>query len=143
MMDRIVALYKKYKEIINYVIVGGLTTVVSLGSYYVCVLTFLDPQNAIQLQIANIISWICAVVFAYVTNRKYVFESKNTNRLAEAAKFIGARVSTLVIDMICMALFVSVFHLNDKWAKFAVQFIVFALNYVFSKFFVFRKKSDD
>lgn len=57
-------LYKKYKEIINYLIVGVLTTVVSLGTYYVCVLTVLNPDNALQLQIANIISWIAAVAFA-------------------------------------------------------------------------------
>ena len=62
-------LYKKYEEIINYLIVGGLTTVVSLGSYYLCILTFLSPDIWYQLQAANIISWICAVTFAYFANR--------------------------------------------------------------------------
>lgn len=132
-------LYLKYKEVINYIIVGCLTTVISLVSYYICVLTFLDPENPLQLQIANVISWICAVTFAYFTNRKYVFESKAENKLLEAAKFVGARVTTLVIDMACMALFVSVLRFNDKLAKFFVQFIVFALNYLFSKLFVFKK----
>lgn len=139
MISKIKSLYFKYKEIINYIIVGGLTTVVSLGSYYICVLTFLNPRNALQLQIANLISWICAVTFAYVTNRKYVFESKNANKISEAMRFVGARISTLAIDAICMALFVSIFGLNDKWAKIAVQFIIFILNYIFSKLFVFRK----
>ena len=73
MINRLKELYLKYKEIINYLIVGGLTTVVSLVTYYACVLTFLDPNNPLQLQIANVISWIFAVAFAYVTNRKYVF----------------------------------------------------------------------
>ena len=82
-------LYKKYREIVNYLIVGGLTTVVSLAVYYGCVLTVFDPKNPIQLQAANVISWIAAVTFAYYTNRKYVFESKTENKLQEAAKFYG------------------------------------------------------
>lgn len=131
-------LYEKYKEIIKYAIVGGLTTLVSLVSYYICVVTFLNPYNSLQLQIANVISWICAVTFAYFTNRKFVFESRN-NRISEMVKFVGARVTTLLIDMICMALFVSVWKINDKISKIMVQFIVFVLNYVFSKFIVFRK----
>ena len=88
MWKKCVGLYRKYEEIINYLIVGVLTTVVSLAIYYGSVLTFLDPENAIQLQIANVISWIGAVAFAYVTNRKFVFKSHSKNRLSEAAKFV-------------------------------------------------------
>ncbi len=139
-MRKLKELYGKYREALRYVIVGGLTTVVSLASYSLCVLTFLDPGDAVQLQIANVISWVCAVTFAYFANRKYVFESHNENKLAEAAKFVGARVSTLLIDMACMALFVSVLHWNDKLAKLLVQVIVFVLNYLFSKFFVFKRE---
>lgn len=139
-MRKIKSLYLKHKEIINYVIVGGCTTLVSLGSYYICVITFLNPMNPVELQIANIISWVCAVAFAYITNRKYVFESKNTQRFKEVVKFVGARVTTLLIDMLSMALMVTVISLNDKLAKIIVQFIVFALNYIFSKFIVFRTK---
>ena len=135
-----IRLYKKYREIINYVIVGALTTIVSLGSYYFCVFLFLNPRNPLELQIANIISWICAVSFAYITNRKYVFESKETEKIYEALRFVGSRISTLIIDMICMAAFVSLLKLNDKINKIMVQFIVFSLNYLFSKFFVFRHK---
>ena len=62
-------LYQKYKEIIRYLIVGVLTTVVSLASYYLCVYTILDPDSPLQLQAANVISWIAAVTFAYFTNR--------------------------------------------------------------------------
>ena len=83
-MDKIKELYKKYKEIINYLIFGVLTTLVSLVVYYASVLTFLNPENSIQLQIANILSWIAGVTFAYFTNRKYVFESKEKNKLKEA-----------------------------------------------------------
>ena len=67
----IIETYKKYKEIINYLVVGGLTTVVSLGTYYICVLTVLDPQKGWQMQTANVISWIAAVTFAFFANRKY------------------------------------------------------------------------
>ena len=70
-MEQIKKLYLKYKEIINYLIVGVLTTLVSLTIYYISVFTFLNPDNAIQLQIANIISWIAGVIFAYITNRKF------------------------------------------------------------------------
>lgn len=133
-------IYKKYKEIINYLIVGVLTTIVSLAVYYVCVIIFLDPQNAIELQIANVISWIAAVTFAYITNRKFVFESKNQDMLKEASAFVGARVVTLLMDMFCMFIMVTCMGLSDKIAKLMVQIIVIVANYVFSKIFVFRKK---
>lgn len=133
-------LYYKYKEIINYLIVGGLTTVVSLGSYYLCVLTFLDPNTALELQTANIISWICAVTFAYFANRKFVFESKNENKLKEAGSFYLSRVATLLMDMGIMFVLVTLLNFNDKIAKLVVQVVVTVLNYVFSKLFVFNKK---
>lgn len=139
-MKKCMELYKQYKEIINYLIVGVLTTVVSLGVYYACVLTFLDPENAIQLQVANIISWVAAVTFAYFTNRKFVFESKNPDMLKEASAFVGARVATLLMDMLCMFIMVTCMGWSDKIAKLVVQVIVTVANYVFSKIFVFRKK---
>ena len=67
------------REIISYLIVGILTTIVSLAVYYGCVATFLNPNDAVQLQAANVISWIASVTFAYFTNRKFVFQSKNTH----------------------------------------------------------------
>ena len=140
MMKKCMKLYKQYKEIINYLIVGVLTTVVSLGVYYACVLTFLDPENAIQLQVANIISWVAAVTFAYFTNRKFVFESKNPDMLKEASAFVGARVATLLMDMLCMFIMVTCMGWSDKIAKLVVQVIVTVANYVISKIFVFRKK---
>lgn len=132
-------LYKKYKEIVNYLIVGVLMTVVSLGTYYACVLTFLNPDNAFQLQIANIISWIAAVAFAYFTNRKFVFESKNPDMLKEASAFVGARVTTLLMDMFCMFIMVTCLEISDKIAKLVVQVIVTVANYVLSKVLVFKK----
>ena len=140
-MKKCAELYEQYKEIINYLIVGGLTTVVSLGVYYACVLTFLNPEDAIQLQVANIISWVAAVTFAYFMNRKFVFESKNPDMLKEASAFVGARLVTLLMDMLCMFIIVTCMGMSDKLAKLIVQVIVTVANYVFSKIFVFRKKS--
>ena len=138
-MKRIINLYKKYQEIINYLIVGVLTTVVSLVTYYICVLTFLDPNKAIELQIANIISWIIAVLFAFVTNKIFVFKSKNKNLFKEFTSFVGARVLTLLLDMLIMFVMVTALGINDKVSKLVVQVVVTILNYVFSKIFVFKK----
>lgn len=139
-MKKFRALYKKHEEIINYLIVGGLTTVVSLGVYWICVSTFLDPHSAIELQAANVISWIAAVTFAYFTNKIFVFKSHERNIAKEAARFYASRLSTLLVDMLIMFLLVTVLQWNDKIAKLIVQVVVTVLNYLFSKFLVFRKK---
>ena len=131
--------YLKYKEILHYLIAGGLTTVVSLGTYYLCVLTFLDPQNGFQLQAANVISWICAVTFAYFVNRSFVFESRSKDYLREAGAFVAGRIGTLLMDMAIMFILVTLLHCNDKIAKLVVQVVVTIANYVISKIFVFRK----
>ena len=133
-------LWNRYREIISYLIVGGLTTVVSLGVYYGLVLTVLDPRNPIQLQAANILSWICAVTFAYFTNRSFVFQSKNSSMLTEAAGFFASRVSTLLMDMAIMFVTVTLMGMSDKIAKLIVQVVVTIMNYVLSKFLVFRNK---
>ena len=139
-MEKIKELYLKYKEVINYLIFGILTTVVSLAVYYISVFTFLNPENAIQLQIANILSWIAGVTFAYFTNRKFVFESKEKNKVKEAGKFVLARVITLITDMLIMWLGVTVLHLNDKIIKLISQVVIIVSNYIFSKLFVFKNQ---
>ena len=139
----ILEIYKKYKEIINYLIVGGLTTVLSLGVYYGAVLTFLNPDNEIQLQIANILSWTAGVIFAYFTNRIFVFESKEKNKIKEAGKFVSSRIITLFMDMAIMAIGVSLLKFNDKIVKLFSQVIITVSNYIFSKLFVFTKKVKD
>ena len=139
-MQKISELYRKYREQINYLVVGGLTTVVSLATYWLCTKTFLDPNNPIQLQAANIISWICAVTFAYFTNRRYVFFSQEPNRLKEAGKFFLSRVTTLLMEMGIMALGVSVLGINDRIVKVVAQIIIIIANYILSKLLVFRKK---
>lgn len=133
-------LYQKYQEIINYLIFGVLTTIVSLATYYLLVYTILNPENSLQLQIANIISWITCVTFAYITNRKYVFNSKNNNILKEMTKFYSSRLTTLALDMLFMFIFVTTLHFNDKIIKLILQVIITILNYILSKILVFTKK---
>ena len=126
-------------EIVRYLIVGGLTTVVSLSVYYGCVLTFLDPKNPLQLQTANIISWIAAVTFAFFANRIFVFRSRGAGVLREAGAFYLARVGTLLMDMCIMFVGVTLMGYSDKVMKLIVQVVVTIANYIFSKLFVFRK----
>lgn len=130
----------KYREIISYLIVGILTTIVSYGVYYVLTISLLNPNDKIELQIANIISWICAVLFAYFTNRKYVFKSKDNNILKEGSKFCLSRVFTLLLDMLTMFIMVSILHINDRISKLVSQVLITIGNYIISKFFVFKKE---
>ena len=126
------------KEIILYLIFGVLTTVVSLLTYYICTITFLNPNNAIEIQIANIISWITCVTFAFFTNRKYVFESKEDIK-KEGIKFYISRLSALLIDVVMIFIFVSLLKINDKIIKLVNQAIIIIFNYIASKLFVFKK----
>ena len=139
-MKKIKYIYYKYKEIIIYIIVGGFTTLVSLLSYYICI-EFLNPNNPILLQIANIISWICSVTFAYISNRKFVFRSKEKNILKEASKFFSSRLLTLLLEAGFMFVFVTLLKGNAKIAKIIVQIFILIFNYIFSKIIVFNKKN--
>ncbi len=138
-MNQLKELYKKNKEIMNYLLVGGTATVISLGTYYLSVLTILDPSSAVQLQLANMLSWSAAVIFAYLANRIYVFESSNENKWKEAMSFILSRFFTLLVDMGIMFAMVTVLGLNDKIIKMLVQVIITILNYILSKYCVFSK----
>jgi len=138
--EKLIKLFVKYKEIAMYLIFGVLTTVVSIGTYYLCTKLFLDAKNPIELQAANIISWIVSVTFAYVTNKLFVFESKG-NILKEAVKFYSSRLGTLGLEIVLMYILVTVLKLSDLPVKIAVQFIVIAANYVLSKLLVFKEKN--
>ena len=133
---------QKHREIIAYLIVGVLTTVVSWIVYALLRLV-LDMNDPVQVQIAVVARWFAGVVFAYFTNRKYVFQSKDPNMLLEALKFAGSRVATLLSDMFAMWLMVSVLGINDWIATLISAVIVIVLNYVFSKLLVFRKNNPE
>lgn len=143
-MEQIKELYTKYKEVINYLIFGVLTTIVSLATKYLLLFTILDAENGIQLQIAVVVSWIVACTFAYITNRIWVFESKSKEVIKEAIKFYVSRLATLGLEMLIMFIFVTALGLNTRmwvivWTIFA-QVVIVIGNYVLSKLIVFRKK---
>ena len=129
---------KKHREIIAYLIVGMLTTFVS-WIVYALLRIVLDMNVPLQVQFAVVARWVAGVVFAYFTNRKYVFKSKDPNMLLEVLKFTGSRVTTLLSDMFLMWLMVSVLGINDWIATYISAVVVIVLNYVFSKFLVFQQ----
>lgn len=139
-MKKIWALYKKFEEIVNYLIVGVLTTIVSWAAYGICKLV-MNVDNAVVMQIAVIIRWIAGVAFGYFANRRFVFKSKNPNMLREGLDFATSRLVTLFLDMFIMWLLPSVFHVNDWISTFVSAVLVTIMNYIFSKFIVFRKKN--
>ena len=137
-----IKIYKKYEELINYLIIGILTTIVSLATYYLLTLTILDANNKVYLQIANIISWIACVTFAYFTNRKYVFKVKNKSNIKEVINFYLSRISTLLTDMIIMYIFVSILKFDNRIVKLIAQVVIIILNYILSKFIVFKSSKE-
>ncbi len=139
-MEKLRALFRKYRELIAYVIVGGLTTVVSMALYYGSTWAFLDGSDALQVQIANVISWIGAVAFAYVTNRVFVFQSHSTAVFREIVSFVSSRVLTLLLDMGCMWLMVTAIGVDHRIAKLVSMVLVTVGNYVVSKLLVFKKE---
>lgn len=142
MIEKIKKLYNNYKEIVNYLIIGVLTTVVSLVSFYLVRIFVFTNDSQFDIQFANVISWVLAVLFAFVTNKKYVFESKSTGyqKFVEMIKFYVSRLTTLGVEMFVMWLLTSPLKVDDMISKIIVQFIIVILNYVFSKLFVFKKK---
>lgn len=159
-------LYKKYEDIILYIVFGVLTTVVSFVTQFLAS-RFLGTS----VLISTTISWVAAVTFAYVTNRKYVFKSEERGAAkiaAEAARFYGARIATYFMEVIIMYLcadrfsanFINLMHLesldyssglfssfgdarglNEMIFKLIANVIILISNYILSKLLVFRKKS--
>ena len=142
MIEWIKKIYRKYGELIRYVVVGGITTVTNLGAYLFLTSTVLDPDKGWELQIANVLSWILAVTVAYILNRKVVFQSSN-NILWEMTQFYAARLCTLGLEVALTWLFVTVLHWNDRLVKLMVQFVLVISNYLFSKLVIFRDKQKE
>ena len=137
MKEIIRKLYKKYEELVMYIIVGVCTMIVSLASYYI-----LANPLGIYYQTANIISWVLAVAFAYVTNKKFVFKSRYSGlsgTAKEMASFVSSRIASLLAEVISMYFFVQICQIDDNIVKLMNQVLVTVLNYIFSKFWVFRK----
>ena len=132
-------LYIEFKEIINYVIFGGLAMVVNFVSYFIFARVY-----HIDEVISSGLSWFCSVLFAYVTNKIFVFDSKTNGKkevIKECISFFLARiVSGILCDVGTFALMVDALHINDIVSKVVTQVMVVIMNYVFSKFIVFKKE---
>ena len=127
--------YKKYKEVLLYLFFGGLTT---FGSY-----AFIDISMHMDPMIANIFSWILAVLFAYVTNRIWVFDSNAEGMkgiIQEMVSFFGGRVATLLMEELILYVGINLVSMNSIGVKVAAQILVLIGNYLISKLFVFKGK---
>ena len=123
----------KYKEVIMYLIFGVLTTVVNIVVYYM-----MADMLQVHYMISNIVAWFLSVLFAYITNRKYVFESMSNEIIKEMTSFFGARLATGAMDMVLMWLFVGLHILPDFIAKVITNVFVIIANYILSKLVVFK-----
>ena len=148
---------EKYREAVAYICCGVMTSMVSWGSYsiftlllnpYQTAFSILDMEFSAVVFAANVLSWVCAVTFAFVTNKIWVFNSrcwKGAVVLPELGKFVAARLATGLIEIAGVPFLVScgldqtVFGIEGMAAKAAVSVLVLILNYVFSKLLIFRK----
>lgn len=136
-MQKIKDMYEKYKEVVNYLIFGVLTTVVNF------IVFFIFQKLGIDVLINNVLSWIVAVTFAYITNKKFVFESKTSGTkelMKEAISFYGCRVFSLLVEEAMLFILVKKLGINEYIIKVISQVVIIIMNYVLSKVITFRKK---
>ena len=126
--------FKKYKEPLLYIVFGIATTLVNFITYFL--LSKLDFSTAISTSLA----WLLAVLFAFFTNRKYVFEASKNGFLRQLFGFFSMRIATGVLDVLIMIVLVDFLEFNDLLIKLLSNVLVIILNYIFSKFLVFKKK---
>lgn len=122
-------------DVFTYVFFGGLTTLINI------VVFSLAMWMGMSWWVANFVSWVIAVLFAFVTNKLWVFNSHTENAkelLWEFSKFIFARLLSLGIDYGFMYVFISLLNMGDLLSKILTQFVIVAANYVFSKFIIFK-----
>lgn len=131
---------KKHREVINYLFFGVATTVVNYVVYFLATKTF-----SLDFKLSNLLAWFFSVLFAFITNKLWVFQSKTASRrlfFKELGLFYWYRVLSLFIDMGLMMLLISGLHWPDFWAKTLTQVVIVAANYLFSKWFIFKKRGD-
>lgn len=135
----------EHREAVLYLFFGGLTTLVSWLTYTLFVWV------GLEINASNIASWFCAVVFAFVVNKWFVFESKSLEKVGvikELGMFFGARIFTGVLSWIIFPVLVmfglgmTVLGTEGLVAKIIVTVIEVALNWVFSKYYIFKKKEE-
>ncbi len=132
-------MFDKFKELFLYGIFGVLTTLINIFSYYV----FCDIF-CVNYVISNIIAWILSVSFAFITNKVFVFNSRNfeiKNFIKEIFSFFSSRIFTGLLDMGILFFGVTILGIEDMFVKVFSNVIVIILNFVFSKLFVFKKST--
>jgi len=132
-------LFHKYKEVISYLVFGVATTIVNILVFFLC-----KDVLGIDYKISNTIGWFLSVLFAFFTNKYFVFASNHEDFgsfVREMLLFYWYRILSFVVDMALMILMIEVLHISEFWAKMVTQVAVVVLNYFFSKFFIFKKKS--
>lgn len=137
-MKYIIAFLKKYKEIILYLIVGGLTTLINVVSYWI----FAHPV-LLNTVISTVLAWFVSVLFAFFANKIVVFESKSYEKrifVKEMLLFFVSRAATGALDVAIMYIFVDLLLFNDLVMKIISNIVIIILNYIISKFLVFGKK---
>lgn len=131
-------IFNKYKKIIMYLFFGVCTTLVNIISYFI-----MSHILNMSVMFSTIVAWILAVLFAYFTNRKWVFDSKAITKqeiIRELVSFFACRLATGIVDWLCMFIFVEKLGFNDLIIKIISNIIVIILNYVASKLIVFTDK---
>jgi putative flippase GtrA len=134
-------LYFRYEDMILYLIFGGLTTVVSLLAQFIP--AYFLGTGAAATVFCTTFSWVCAVTFAFFTNKKYVFKSKTATKRAfwtEFGSFYGARLASYFLELAIMVIFVTWLEWNYYAVKIFAQIFIMLANYLFSKLFVFKKR---
>ena len=147
MIGRIKALWCRYRELLLYVVFGGLTTVVDWGVSFLLYYFWGEAidQTPFLIHCVNVLAWVAAVAFAFVTNRVLVFRSESRGRgaiLRELCVFSGGRVMTLLLQEAIFLVFFDILHWNEYGVKLASAVLVVVLNYFISKLLVFRKKKN-
>ena len=143
MIEKIKALCIKYREILVYIIVGGMTTVVSWGCKFLWGAIFYPgvtiptvAQNTVLVIVEN----VAGILFAYFPNRKWVFQSKDPNIFREFTGFVGSRLGTWGLSYVLNLLLTNILHIDYRITTIIVGVVVVVGNYIISKFLVFRKK---
>lgn len=131
---------KKYREVITYILLGGVATFINWVAAYLLKL-FLDEQIVWQNMLINTVAWIAANAFAYPALRKWVFKSRNKNILKECAEFFASRIATWVMELGLMALTVNALGMNFWLSKVLVGLVIVVANYFLSKLIVFRRQA--
>lgn len=137
MIQKIRTLVEKYWDVLSYLFFGGLTTVVNY-------LVYLPAYNVLGLSaaVSNILAWVAAVAFAFLTNKPFVFKSHDWSVktvFAELTKFVGCRVASGAMETVILFVTVDLLHWNGNLWKLLVSVLVVILNYFGSKLLVFKK----